>query len=134
MPTRQGSRAQSAPAKDTEEKKPAQAGKTTKKLLLTDKVQTFLKGVPTIPAENIHEILEQVVTDENGKNNVCFIVFSDGQKDKPVDEETNIAMIKEALFAYHIAKDEKIKGKQLMFNVLPPDTDEATHVLYAQEV
>lgn len=106
-----------------------------KKLILTEKVKKYLGDIDkTIPAK-IHEIVERVVVDdEKNKNNCCFIVFSDDIEKETVNDEVNVATIKDVLFAYHTAPNTANTGKAMIMEVLPPDEEGEAHLLVMQEV
>lgn len=131
MPARQGARTGTA----ENATKPEAKTTTTKKFVVEEKVKTFLgKHLPHIKPENIFEMAQKKVTDNGTSNEVCFVVFTDDNKQAEVNEEVNIALIKDCLFAYHTNIEEKVKGKQLMFSVISPETEDDTHILYVQEV
>lgn len=106
-----------------------------KKLILTEKVKKYLGDIDkTIPTK-IHEIVERVVVDdEKNKNNCCFIVFSDDKEKETVNDEVNVATIKDVLFAYHTAPNTANTGKAMIMEVLPPDEEGEAHLLVMQEV
>lgn len=134
MPKRaaQGTR---VPAKEQkEEATPKATAGGVKKLPLTERVKKFLAEVSDEVSNNVFEMVERVVEDsEKNRNNVCFVVFSDGSEEETVDEESNIRLIKDVLFHYHTEKDLKT-SKPLMASILAPETEEDTHVLLLQEL
>ena len=106
-----------------------------KKLILTEKVKKYLGDIDKAIPEKIHEIVERVVVDdEKNKNNCCFVVFSDDKDKETVNDEVNVATIKDVLFAYHTAPNEKSTGKAMIIEVLPPDEEGEAHLLVMQEV
>lgn len=106
-----------------------------KKLILTEKVKKYLGDIDKAIPEKIHEIVERVVVDdEKNKNNCCFIVFSDDTEKDAVNDEVNVATIKDVLFAYHTAPNTANTGKAMVMEVLPPDEEGEAHLLVMQEV
>ena len=133
MPTRKKEVAEVA---KEEKKAPAKGAKTTKtekRSPLATKVKKFFAEVDDKLEESIYEIMEQQVKDSEGnKENVMFVRFSDDVESDEINEEFNVAKIKEVLYHYHTT-DEKLKtGKAIVLDVIPVDenNENATLTLY----
>lgn len=113
----------------------AKAGTTVKKLPLTDKVKKFLDEVDPELNDQVFEMVERVVQGEDGdKNNCCFVIFTDDPKEETVSEEANVEAIKKVLLHYHTRREgQKATSKVLVLSVLPPESDEDTHIAMFQE-
>lgn len=107
---------------------------TVKKFLLTEKVKKYLGEIAPDSVQHIHEVEERIVQDEeNYKNNVCFITFSDDPKQEATNDEFNVGIIKDVLFGFHTTPEKHKTGKAMYVEVIPA-TDDAPHILIVQEV
>lgn len=101
-------------------------GATTKvtKYPLEEKVVKYLAAIrPDLPA-CINESVNSDVKTPDGKVTVCFMTFSpNGADDESVDDDFNVQAIKDILFDYHTVPDKAPTGKQLIVEVLKPETE-----------
>lgn len=120
--------------KEEKPKKGSGKKKVVKKSALADKVKSFVASVNPEYPEKVQEVMEKLVKDKEGeKTNVVFVRFSENGDDEEVNDEANIEVIKDLLFAYHTVPDKSTSGKQLMLEVLTPE-DGDPHTVCFHEV
>jgi len=142
MPVRDGEqpKVQNQPRQRAEVKKATVAEpkkETVQKFVIEERVKKYLEGINPELVPSINETLNREVIDKTTKekNSVCFVVFStNGEKDEMVDEDYNIACIKDVLFHYHTAEEKQSSGKALMVEVLPPAGEDEVTMLCFHEV
>ena len=116
----------------------AKAPEVVKVHPLETRVIKFLEDVEKGLSKRVNEkMLRQVADANGGKVPVLFVSFSpNGEADDGIDDEFNVATIKEVLFSYHSAKDKApTGGKELVLEVLAPEegTDDP-YALVFQEI
>lgn len=126
---------QATPPVAAEQPTPEPKAGKVEKVVSEERARKFLKEIGV--EDKIHEIVNRVVkNNEGGSANVSFITFSEnGAADETPDNESNIAIIKDVLFAYHTAPENITSGAYSMLEVLPPQPDtEDPYLLCFQEV
>ena len=108
---------------------------TVKKSPLIEKVKKMFDTVDPTIRENIFEEVERQVTgDSQEKTNVAFFQFSPTKEADEFDNDFNVDVIKDILFAHHTMEEKTPTGNPLMVEVLPPANDGEPHTLCVYEV
>ena len=113
--------------------KKEEAGKVIKRNPLETKVRKYLDDFAPELVPKIEDFLVRQVKSDNGdKYDSVFITFTAHSEDEDENEAENIMCIKDLLFINHTElQDKKVKGKQLLIEVLPPEEgdDETPYIV-----